>query len=449
MGALRDRGRAYQRGFATGGVQRELGAIHVDRDAANVEGYALQDRGQRVALDGDLSGVLIDVESGANDDGTEIEGARDRGGHDREAERRAVVGSREVGMACGVERSTRSRADIDRSHFAGSGTARGGLLGFAFVVFGRFDLRLGAQRDTSELAGQALWQRHVKTLEDLRAVFAFKLEHERAVGPRGSFERSRDEPGMVGLLRWCARAPTGRVRGGGDHERVRRFPRQLHRGAPRPRRKDGIRGVGPARGRARQRRTGTTIKVQFEIFERQLWVFPERRAQLSRNGIQFDMTRELDDHSLPFHHDIDRQQAPERVIALTGDVDRSEQRAFQQRSRDFDRPHLRGVRAIRRAFSFEIDLGFGATLQPIRTRGIHHHTLRKRHHRVLEVSLSERRQILALRNMQIDMQPRGTIGGARFRMHFNRWAEIKRRAPRNSRGRRSGRCRFGEVGPHS
>ena len=92
--AERRGGRAGDRHLVAGGrVEGEVGAVDRDRDRADVERDALDDLGQGVGDSVDLGGLGFDVEGGAANDGAEVEGAGDRRGDDREAERGAFVGA--------------------------------------------------------------------------------------------------------------------------------------------------------------------------------------------------------------------------------------------------------------------------------------------------------------------------------------------------------------------
>ena len=103
---------------AGGRVEGELVAAHVERDAPHVERDAGEDRRDRVADGVDLGGGRVNVEGCPDDDGAEVEGTRHGRGDDRQAEGRALIGTRQVGVALDVEgRTAGSGADVDGADF--------------------------------------------------------------------------------------------------------------------------------------------------------------------------------------------------------------------------------------------------------------------------------------------------------------------------------------------
>ena len=79
------------------------------RPSAGRAGCPARIVGQRVGDGVDLGGFGVDVEGGADDDGAEVEGAGDRRGDDRQAERGAFVGAGEVGVCRGRRRGSGRR----------------------------------------------------------------------------------------------------------------------------------------------------------------------------------------------------------------------------------------------------------------------------------------------------------------------------------------------------
>src|SRR4029077_4202632 len=102
----------------------------------------------------------------------------------------------------------------------------------------------------------------------------------------------------------------------------------------------------------------------------------DRLPEAARDGVSFDVTRELDhDTGLGIvDREIDRQQRTERVVVLLRYIHTTLPRMIDQRGQDFNRPDLRRFRTRGRLGTMQFDLPGGAADQTTRTRGIDSHT---------------------------------------------------------------------------
>ena len=185
-------------GIAVGRVEGEVGPVEVDQDRAQAQRDAVEDRGQRIGDRGDLGVDRIDVERGPDDDVAEVIGPGDRRGDDREAERRALVGTGEVDLAGQVERvgagagAGGRRADPARGGAGGVGALGGpGAAG----IRERGERRVGAVGDAAQRREEAGRRVHRDRAEVLVAVGAVEFEREGAVGPGGLLRVRRRKSG--------------------------------------------------------------------------------------------------------------------------------------------------------------------------------------------------------------------------------------------------------------
>ena len=175
--------------IAAGRVAGEVAAVEVDQDRAEVERDSLQDRGDRIRDRVDLGRFRVDVEGVPDDHVADVERPGDRRGDDREAERGALVGTGQIGVAVDVVGGgAGAGADVDGADLGGGRAARVGELLLAGLAGRGGERRVGAVGDPGELREQALGQGRVDAGQLLGAVGTGELQGEGRVEPRRRFE---------------------------------------------------------------------------------------------------------------------------------------------------------------------------------------------------------------------------------------------------------------------
>ena len=114
----------------------------------------------------------------------------------------------------------------------------------------------------------------------------------------------------------------------------------------------GVKYFGRVRAAVRrgcQRHTFATEEFQLGVFERRLRQVFKRRGDPPRRA-QRHLPRKLQQHTRFrfFSNEIHREQAPERVLVLIGQIHRAHQFVFEQRRLDVHRADLRRIRTERR-----------------------------------------------------------------------------------------------------
>ena len=111
-----------------------------------------------------------------------------------------------------------------------------------------------------------------------------------------------------------------------------------------------------------------------------------------------------------FGDEVNGHQAAERVFALLGEVDGAFDRFVECGRDDFEAADLGGGRTGSRPFLVEADLGFRAGADAICDTRVDGHPLGQSDDSLLEIGGGDRFGVVALRQIDLDVKPGGTVG---------------------------------------